>query len=99
MSSGHLKFNNVEIHSVTVHEKPWTRAKDICRALHYRENTKTADVVERLCTPGNFANKREVDSCADSLVVDWPEDSNKDDYYLNEEGVGELILKIIRNSS
>ena len=98
MSSGHLKFNNVEIHSVTVYEKPWTRAKDICRALHYRENTKTADVVEELCTPGNFAYRWEVDSCA-GPVVDWREDSNEDDYYLNKEGVGELILKIIRSSS
>ena len=30
-------FNAVELYVVAINEKPWTRAKEICRALEYQK--------------------------------------------------------------
>ena len=37
-------FNAVGLCVVTINEKLWTRAKEVCRALEY--NKKTADIVK-----------------------------------------------------
>ena len=43
-------FNEVELYVVTVNGKPWTRAKEVCKALGYSKITKTADVIKQLCS-------------------------------------------------
>ena len=43
-----LTFNAVILCVVTINEKPWTRAREVCRALEYGKATKTADVVRHL---------------------------------------------------
>ena len=43
-----LTFNAVELCVVTINENPWTRAREVCRALEYGKATKTADNVKRL---------------------------------------------------
>ena len=43
-----LTFNAVNLCVVTINEKPWTRAREVCRALEYGKATKTADVVRHL---------------------------------------------------
>ena len=47
-------FNAVELCVVTINEKPWTRAKDVCRTLEY--NKKTADIVKAFCSRENYAH-------------------------------------------
>ena len=52
-----LTFNAVEFYIVTINEKPWTRAKKVCRVLKHGKATKAADIVKRLCSRENFAHK------------------------------------------
>ena len=35
-------FNAVELYVVTINDKPWTRAKEVCKAMEYQKTTKTA---------------------------------------------------------
>ena len=44
-----LTFNAVDLCFVTINEKPWAHAKELCRALEYGKATKTADIVKHLC--------------------------------------------------
>ena len=46
--------NAVELCVVTISEKPWTRAKEVCRALEYSK--KTADIVKVFCSRKNYAH-------------------------------------------
>ena len=46
-------FNAVELCVVIIDEKPWTRARKVCKALEYGKATKTADVVRHLCSREN----------------------------------------------
>ena len=46
-------FNAVELCVVTINEKPWTRAREVRRALEY--NKKTADIVRAFCSQENYA--------------------------------------------
>ena len=46
-------FNVVELYVVTINEKPWTRARESCRALEYGKATKSADIVKHLCSKEN----------------------------------------------
>ena len=41
-------FNVEELCVVTIEEKPWTRAKEVFRALEYGKDTKPADTVKHL---------------------------------------------------
>ena len=43
-----FSFNTVELCVVTINEKLWTRAREVCRALEY--NKKTADIVKAFCS-------------------------------------------------
>ena len=87
-------FNAVELYVVTVNGKNWTRAKEVCKALGYQKTTKTAQVVRVHCSRENFAHKYQLigGSSADP-PVNWPIDSQKYNYYLNEEGIREIVLK------
>ena len=80
-------FKNVELKVVTMNGKPWTRAKEVCKALEYLK--KTTDVIKQLCSPENFVYKHELSK----VPTVGTSDSRKDDYYLNEEGIRELVLK------
>ena len=91
MSLVPFTFKNVELKVVTINGKPWTRAKEVCKALGYLK--KTADVIKQLCSPENFAHKHELSKFpAVGNLVNWPSDSRKDDYYLNEEGMYEVLF-------
>ena len=50
-----FSFNAIELCVVTINEKPWTRAKEVCRALEY--NGKTANVIKARVSPENYAHK------------------------------------------
>ena len=84
-------FNAVELCVVTINEKPWARAKEVCRALDY--NKKTADIVKTFCSRENYAQKYQMVSVtAAGKLVDWSKDSQKYDIYTNEEGMYKLLF-------
>ena len=71
-------FNAVELFVVTINERPWTLAKEVCRALEY--NKKTADIVKAFVCREYYAHKWQVSSVTVvGKPVDWPKDSQKYD--------------------
>ena len=81
-------FNAVELCVVTINEKPWTRAREVCRALEYGKATKIADVIKAHVSPEHFAHKWQLSSVsAADTPINWPKDSQKYDICTNEEGM------------
>ena len=86
-------FNAVKLYVVTINKKPWTRAREACRALQYGKTTKAANIVKHLCSRENYAHKYQLNEFVfETYVMDWPKDSRKDDYYVNEEGMYEIVF-------
>ena len=87
-----FKFDNVQLFSVTIDEKVWTRAKEVVRnALKYQRDT--VHVIKDHCSYENYAHKWQLmKSSATNDLLNWPKDSRKDDYYINEEGMNELVF-------
>ena len=57
-------FNAVELCVVTINGKPWTLARDICKAV---------DVVRHLCSKTNYAHKWQLTGfVSETKLVDWP---------------------------
>ena len=52
-----LTINAVVLCVMTINEKPWTCAKEVCRTLEYGNASKTADIVKRLCSRENYPHK------------------------------------------
>ena len=48
-----FSFNAVELFVVIINEKPWTRAKEVCKALEY--NKKTANIIKGHFSRENYA--------------------------------------------
>ena len=48
-----FSFNVVELCVVTINEKPWTRAREVCRALGYGKATKAVHVIKAHVSPEN----------------------------------------------
>ena len=87
-------FNAVELYVVTVNDKPWTRAKEVWRALKYDAKTsKTANIIRAHCSRENYAQKYQMTCVNRSCTpVNWPKDSQKYDLYINEEGMYEVLF-------
>ena len=76
-----FKFDNVQLFSVTIDDKVWTRAKEVIHgALKYEKSTKTAHEVRRHCSRENYAHKYQLTSVlAIDTPLKWPIDSQKYD--------------------
>ena len=87
-------FNVVEMRAVTINEKPWPRATEMCRALEYDVKTsKTANFIRAHCSPENITQKHQMSSVhAACTPINWPKDFQKYDIYTNEEGMYELLF-------
>ena len=84
-------FNSIKLFTITINDKPWTRAKEICQSLNYARNTP--NVISDHVSPENRAYKYQlVNLPAASKSVKWPTDSRKDEYYINEQGMYELAF-------
>ena len=84
-----FSFNAVELCVVTINEKPWIRAREVCRALEYHAKTsKTANIIKAHCGPGNITQKCKTSSVHPACTpINWPKDSQKYNVYTNEEGM------------
>ena len=91
-----FSFNAVELCVVTINEKPWTRAKEACRALGYGKATKATHVIKAHVSPENITQKYQMGSVpavpAANTPINWPKDSQKYDIYISEEGMYELVF-------
>ena len=88
-----FSFNGVELCVVTINEKPWTRAREVHRVLEYGKATKAANIVKHLCSRKNYAHKYQLSEfVSETNFMDWSKDSRKDDYYINEEGMYEIVF-------
>ena len=86
-------FDAVELYVVTINEKPWTRAREVCRALEYGKSTKAADIVKHLCSRENYVHKYQLNKLVLEMnFMDWSKDSRKDDQYVYEEGMYEMVF-------
>ena len=84
-------FNAEKLCVVTINEKPWTHAREVCGALEY--NKKTANIVKDHYSKENYAQKYQMNGVtAVGIRVDWPKDSQKYDINIIEEGVYELLF-------
>ena len=85
-------FNAVELSIVTMNDKPWTRAKGICRALESDTKTsKTADIIRTHCCPENITQKYQMAVVAGTIVTCLRE-LHTPDLYINEERMCELLV-------
>ena len=72
-------FNAVELYVVTINEKPWTHAREVCKILRYKK--KTANIVRYHCTRENYARKWQLAGLvSETKPVNWPRDSQKLDF-------------------
>ena len=63
------------------------------RALEYGKGTKAADIVKHLCSViFYYAYKYQLNEFVSETNSDWPRDSRKDDYYVNEEDMYEIVF-------
>ena len=86
-------FNAIELCIVTINEKPWTRAKELCKTLEYSKATKAADIVKHPCSRENYAHNCQLIGFASEMrPVNWPKDLQKCDIYINEEGMYEVVF-------
>ena len=60
---------------------------------HYSITKKTADITKAFCSKEKFTHKYQIAGLvSESKPVDWPKDLRKDDYYIIEEGITELLV-------
>ena len=86
-------FNAVELCAVTINEKSWARAREVCRALEYGKATKAADVLKHFCSKTNYSQKCQlIGIVPETKPVNWSEDSQKYNIYISEEGMYELVF-------
>ena len=63
----------------------------MCKALEY--NKKTAHVIRAHVSVENYAQKYDLTKVPTAgTLLNWPSDSRNDDYYLNKEGMYEVLF-------
>ena len=84
-------FNSVKLYIVIINEKPWTRAREMCKALRYEKAAKR--VVRHHCIRENIQHKHQLMVVPTvGTTVNWPRDSQKLALYINKEGMYELLF-------
>ena len=77
---------------VTINEKPWTRAKEACRALECKKD-RARGVLKKHVSIENKQHKHELERrAATAYPLEWSKNSHPDDYYISEEGMYELVF-------
>ena len=89
-----FSFNALELCVLTINEKLWVRAREVCKALEYDAKTsKTANIRKAHCIPKHITQKYQMSSVhAAWTPINWTKDLQKYDIYTNEEGMYELLF-------
>ena len=81
-----LVFNAMELRVVTINERPWRRAKEVCRVLQY--NKKTGDIIKGYCSKENFARKYQLSEfTAAGNFMDWFKDSMYEIVFSSQQSI------------
>ena len=84
-------FNSVKLYIVIINEKPWTRAREMCKASRYEK--AATRVVRHHCIRENIQHKHQLMVVPTvGTTVNWPRDSQKLALYINKEGIYELLF-------
>ena len=76
---------------MTVNEKPWAGANEVCSAQMY--NKETGNIVKNHCSKENYSQKYQMSGAPAAVTpVDWPKNSQKFGIYINEKGMYELLF-------
>ena len=87
-----FSFNNTVLFNVLVDGKTWTRAKEVCEALEYQKG-KSRDILRKHVGAENKQHKFSLEGCHDlGHPLEWPKNSQPSEYYINEEGLYELVF-------
>ena len=54
-----FSFKVVELCVVTINDKPWTHAKEVCKVLQH--NKRIADIIKAFCSKGKFGSQVSVE--------------------------------------
>ena len=85
-------FNAVELWVLAINEKPWTRAREVHWALEYQES-RVRDVLKKHASIENKQHRHGLEGCAAAVPpLEWPKNSRPDKYYINGEGMYELLF-------
>ena len=73
-------------------KKPWTCAKEACVALEYKKDS-TRDALKKHLSIDKKQHKYELEGRAEAArPLEWPKNSQPDDYYINEKGMSKLVF-------
>ena len=87
-----FSFNEVESCVVTINNKPWTRAREVCKALECG-TSKTANIIKAHCSPEIITHKYQMMGLVcETRPVNWPINLQKYNIYINEERIIELLV-------
>ena len=82
----------IDLCVMNINERPWTCAKEVCRALEYKKG-RARDVLKKHVSIENKQNKHELEGRSSATHhFEWPKKSQPDDYYINEKGMYELLF-------
>ena len=83
-----MPFNAVELCVVIINEKPWTHAKEVCKAFEYDGKTsKTANIIRGHCSPENITQKYQMSTVhAACTPINCPKDSENMIFTLMRKG-------------
>ena len=85
-------FEKVELCVVTLNDKPWTRVL-MRSAKHQSITKKTVGIIKAFCGRENYTLKHQLNRFpAAGNFKDWLKESRKDDYYISEEEMYELLF-------
>ena len=75
-------FNAVELCVATINEKPWTRAREVCKALEYQKG-RARNVLKKHVSIENKQHKHGLEGCTTvAHPLRWPKNSQPDEYYI-----------------
>ena len=84
-------FNAAKLCVITLNNNSWKRAKEVCTALKYQR--QAVHVIRDHVGAENYAQKYQLIKFAElDTFAKWPKDSRKDDYYISEGGMYELLF-------
>ena len=90
-------LDTVELCIVTMNYKHWTHAKEVFKPLRY--NQKTVDIAKAFCYLENYTQNYQRNGFPTARYhVNWAQDLQKHNTFINEEGMHKFVFQSTANS-